>query len=36
LLVQSVSHLLDPSSNSCNASLQGLEGKEEGRRRFLS
>jgi hypothetical protein len=27
LLVQSVSHLLDPSSNSCNASFQGLEGK---------
>ncbi len=34
LLVQSVSHLLDPSSNSCNASFQGLEGKRRGKKKI--
>jgi len=33
LLVQSVSHLLDPSSNSCNASFQGLEGRRRKRKK---
>ncbi len=33
LLVQSVSHLLDPSSNSCNASFQGLDGRRRRRRK---
>lgn len=34
LLVQSVSHLLDPSYNSCDASFQGLEGKRRRKKKI--
>jgi len=34
LLVQSVSHLLDPSSNSCNASFQGLKGRRRRKKKI--